>query len=225
MSEILSREWLEDVTAWQPPDVRREGPATQPKPAGRARTIHSAAELERLQKQAWAEAHAAGRREGMEKGLAEGRDEVRHQVRILKSMIQTLQQPLAAIDDEVEHELAALAVAIARRVVDDELRTEPERIVKLVPKAVADLPAGSREVRVRVHPDDARLLHEHLPDGDGEAAWSLVEDASIGRGGCRIESPNSSIDATLETRLAAVVARVFGGGDDADDGAEDGASA
>ncbi|MFP4208674.1 MAG: FliH/SctL family protein [Wenzhouxiangella sp.] len=223
MSEILSREWLEDVRSWQPPDVRRPGPAVAgARPGGRPRTIHSAAELERLQKQAWQEAHAAGRREGLAKGLAEGRDEVRHQVRILKSMIQTLQQPLASIDAEVEQELTGLAIAIARHVIDDELRTGPERIARLVPKAVAELPAGSREVRVRVHPEDARLLHEHLPDADGESAWSLVEDGTIQRGGCRIDSPNSSIDASLETRLQAVVARVLG---DDEDGNGNGAPA
>ena len=220
MSEILSREWLDDVRAWQPPDVRRPGPASTPKPPGKLRTIHSAAELERLQKQAWEEAHAAGRREGLEKGLAEGRDEVRHQVRVLKSLIQSLQQPLAAVDQAVEHELTELALAIARRVIDDELRTEPERIVKLVPRAVADLPAGSRDVKVRLNPDDARLLHEHLPDGDGEATWRLVEDPAIRRGGCKVETPQSSIDATLERRLDAVVEAIFSDGEDDGPGAE-----
>ncbi len=219
MSEILSREWLEDVQAWQPPDVRRSGPTQASRPPARARTIYSAAELERLQKQAWDEAHAAGRREGREKGLSEGRDEIRHQVQILKRMIQSLQAPLKAMDAEIEHELAALAVAIARHVIDDELHTEPERIVKLVPRAVAELPAGRRDVRVRVHPDDAALLHEHLPDGDGEASWRLVEDPALRRGGCRVETPDSSIDATLESRLEAVVARVFGNDADEDTGA------
>jgi len=219
MSEILSREWLDDVKAWQPPDVRRSPALQVTKAPGQHKTIHSAAELERLQKQAWDEAHAAGRREGLEKGLAEGRDEVRHQVRILKSMIQSLQQPLAAIDSTVENELAELAVAIARHVIDDELKTNPESILKLVPRAVADLPAGSCDVRVRVHPDDAKLLHEHLPDGDGEARWALTEDAQIGRGGCRVETPNSSIDATLQKRLDAVVSKVFGDNEEDSDGA------
>ncbi|MEE4639854.1 MAG: flagellar assembly protein FliH [Wenzhouxiangella sp.] len=222
MSEILSREWLEDVQPWQMPDVRRSSPATIPsstKSPSRPRTIYSLAELERLQKQAWDEAHAAGRREGLEKGLAEGRDQIRHQIRILKSMIEAVQQPLAAIDRDVEHELASLAVAIARRVIDDELKADPGRILQLVPQAVAELPAGSRDVRVRVHPEDARLLHQHLPDGDGEASWSLVEDAAVSRGGCRVDCPNSSIDATLETRLGAVVSKVFGMGDEPDTGA------
>ena len=218
MSEILSREWLDDVHAWQPPDVRRTGPVSVPKPTKHLKTIHSAAELERLQKQAWEEAHAAGRREGLEKGLAEGRDEVRHQVRILKSMIQSLQQPLAAVDKTVEHELTELAVAIARHVIDDELRTKPERILQLVPRAVADLPVGSRDVKVRVNPDDAQLLHEHLPDGDGEATWKLVEDAAIQRGGCKVETPQSSVDATLEKRIEAVVQRVFNADADQESG-------
>lgn len=219
MSEILSREWLEGVTAWQPPDVHANTAPGARKPAGRAGTIRSAAELERLQKQAWDEAHAAGRREGQEKGLAEGRDQVRHQVQILKRMIHSLQAPLKAVDGEVEQELAALAVAIARHVIDDELQTDPERILALVPRAVAELPAGRRDVRVRVHPDDAALLHEHLPDGDGEASWRLVEDAALRRGGCRVETPDSSVDATLEARLEAVVGRVFG--DHGDEAAAD----
>lgn len=213
MSEILSREWLDDVQAWQPPDVRSRGAAPAPRPGTRQRTIHSAAELERLQKQAWDEAHAAGRREGHDKGLAEGRDEIRHQVQILKRMIQSLQAPLKSLDDQVEHELASLAVAIARHVVGEELKTDPELILRLVPRVVAELPAGRREVRVRVHPEDAALLREHLPDGDGEASWGLVEDPALSRGGCRVETPDSSVDASLETRLEAVVQRVFGESD------------
>ncbi len=224
MSEILSREWLDDVHAWQPPDVRRSGPVSKSEQPTRLKTLHSAAELERLQKQAWEEAHAAGRQEGLDKGLkeglAEGRDEVQQQLRTLNSMIQALQNPLAAIDKSVEQELTELAIAIARHVIDKELHTSPERILQLVPRAVLDLPAGSRDVKVRVHPDDAKMLNEQLQDGDGESAWKLVEDASITRGGCRVETPNSSIDATVEKRIQAVVDRVFSFDDARDTGSE-----
>ena len=221
MSEILSREWLDDVTTWQPPDVQRSAPANRTRSAAQRGTIYSAAELERLQKEAWDEAHAAGRREGREKGLAEGRDQVRHQVQILKRMIQAVQKPLEAVDRDVENELAGLALAIARHVIGEELQTDPEKILRLVPRVVAELPSGSREVRVRVHPEDAALLHEHLPDGDGDARWGLVEDQAVQRGGCRVETPHSSVDASLDKRLEAVVAKVFGGHlDDDPEGAE-----
>jgi len=37
-----------------------------------------------------------------------------------------------------------------------------------------------------------------------------VEDPVITRGGCRISSENSSIDAQVETRLGAAIAAVLG---------------
>ena len=207
MSEILAREWLDDVQSWQPPDVRRastEKPASQRHPQ-----IRSARELELLQKRAWDEAYQSGRREGLDKGLAEGRDEVRKQARIFRDLAAALAAPLKAVETEVEHELASLALAMAREVIGRELHDHPDFILSLVPQAVAALPSGAREIKVRLNPADAALLHEHLPDGDGEASWSIIEDGRISRGGCRVETPASTVDATLESRLGAVVSRVF----------------
>jgi flagellar assembly protein FliH len=42
-------------------------------------------------------------------------------------------------------------------------------------------------------------------------AWTINEDPLITRGGCKIDTDVSHIDATVENRLAAVIATVFGG--------------
>lgn len=207
MSEILAREWLDEVQAWTPPDVRRSA-APKPMPS-RHPTIQSARELERLQKLAWDEAYAAGRKAGEEQGLAAGREEVRRQVQALKAVLDRLAAPLEHSESELERELTELALAIAREVIGREVKTAPDFILQLVPRAVKALPAYGSPPRVRLHPADAALVSEHLPSGDGETSWSIVEDPSISRGGCQVESPSSSADATLEKRLAAVVARLF----------------
>ena len=207
MSDILAREWLDDVTDWQVPDVRRSGPETRK--SQRHPNIRSARELEQLQKRAWDESWQAGHQAGLDKGLAEGRAQIARQARVFRDLIDGLAGPLAAVEKDVEHELASLAMAIAREVIGREVHDHPDFILELVPRAVAALPSGSREVRVRLHPSDAALLHEHLPDGDGEASWSIVEDAQVSRGGCRVESFSASVDASLEARIQAVVERVF----------------
>lgn len=207
MSEILAREWLDAVQTWSPPDVRKSAPQTSS--VARHPSIQSARELERLQKLAWDEARAAGRKAGLEQGLAEGREEVRRQLKALKSLLDRLADPLQAVEAELDQELTELALAIAREVIGREVATAPDFILQLVPQAVKALPANGRSARVRLNPADAALLREHLPDGDGEAMWSIIEDASISRGGCRIDTLSSSVDATLESRLAAVVERLF----------------
>jgi flagellar assembly protein FliH len=42
-------------------------------------------------------------------------------------------------------------------------------------------------------------------------AWRIVEDPLITRGGCKVDTEVSHIDATVENRLAAVIATLFGG--------------
>lgn len=207
MSDLLAREWLDEVSSWKVPDVRSstpEKPASQRHPQ-----IRSARELELLQKKAWDEAWQAGHQAGLDKGLADGRKQIASQVRIFVDLIATLAAPLDAVEHEVEQELAGLALQIARELVGREIHDHPDFILELVPQAVAALPSGSREIRVRLNPADASLLHEHLPDGDGEATWSIIEDARVSRGGCQVESPSATVDASLEARLQAIVARVF----------------
>jgi len=44
----------------------------------------------------------------------------------------------------------------------------------------------------------------------------VVEDPALTPGGCNIETEHSRIDATVESRLAAVIAQVMGGERSAD---------
>ena len=54
-------------------------------------------------------------------------------------------------------------------------------------------------------------MREVLGGDSEEAPWRLLEDPGVGRGGCRVESQYSRVDATVEGRLQAVFAQVLGG--------------
>ena len=61
---------------------------------------------------------------------------------------------------------------------------------------------------IALHPADAELFRK-LSDGEPALAtlpWKVVEDPQIERGGCRLETPSTEIDATLETRWRRVIA-------------------
>jgi flagellar assembly protein FliH len=44
-----------------------------------------------------------------------------------------------------------------------------------------------------------------------EHAWKVVDDPVLARGGCKVLTDTSQIDASLETRLTAILATVLGG--------------
>lgn len=151
------------------------------------------------------------RRAGWEQGLSEGRQAARGELRMqadrLQHVIEQLASPLEQAGQEVQDELVLLAMAIARQVVQRELSTQPEQIRDVVTQAIAALPAGNRHVRIHLHPEDAHLLAENLDVHDG-GSWKIIEDASLTRGGCIVDTGATRIDARLETRLQDILARL-----------------
>lgn len=65
------------------------------------------------------------------------------------------------------------------------------------------LPSTSENVRIHVHPDDYQFVGE-VADRF-EAKTSVVEDAAIMRGGCRLETRHSLVDFTIEKRFQKAV--------------------
>jgi flagellar assembly protein FliH len=190
------------AVAWQLPPI--DGPVL-------SRT--RGPQLDALEREAWNKGHAEGREAGL---LAASQQQQRllaeaaQQAERVAAIAEHLAQPLAELDEQVQKQLVALAIAIARQLVRRELKAHPDEIVAVVREVLALLPISAREVRVHVHPEDAALLRERLSDTGAARAWSLVEDPIMIRGGCRVTSENSSIDAQVEKRLGTAVAAMLG---------------
>jgi flagellar assembly protein FliH len=188
----------------------------------------TAAEIEAMQNQAreeatrqgHAEGLAAGRQEGYaighEQGLADGRQEIDHALGLLSSWMESLSEPLKAVDEAVEQELVILVTALARQLIRRELRTDPGEIVAVVREAMAILPSHTRKISLHVHPEDLELVRGMLPSDDSGRHWTLREDPLITRGGCKLHSETASIDASVEKRLSQAIAQAFGGDRESD---------
>lgn len=195
-----------NIRAWRMPDIegatlgsrhRRDFFGDTPEEADAA--------LERLQQQAWEEGIAAARDQ-----ITALQSQLQQQQRAFESAIAALTQPLQAVDEQVRTQLSELAIAIARHLVRRELRIDPAQVIAIVRETVALLPAAAPDVRVVLHPEDAALLREKLSVPQGEGAWTLLEDPTLSRGGCRVTAGAAQIDARIESRLAAVVWRLLG---------------
>lgn len=213
----------DEVRQWLPPDVHGGKVSGQ-------RVIHppaappTAAALEQIQKQAYEEGYEKGKQEGFEFGHKEGLAQANQEVQRFTSQFERLQtafeRPLRELDDQIERELLSLVIAIVRQLVRREVKSDPNLIVGVVREALSILPVNSRNVRLMVHPEDAELIREIYALGDTEVGWSLVEDPVINRGGCKVVTDTSQIDATLDSRLASLIAPLLAGARAVDDGEE-----
>ncbi|WP_455385617.1 flagellar assembly protein FliH [Acidihalobacter prosperus] len=217
-SKILSEQSVEEVSLWRAPSMEA---APQRSSSGHAHEKGdvedvdtqaellrpmTAEQLEALQESARQE----GFRQGREEGLAAGAEEARQKSQEWTTLLDAAARPLADLDRQVLDELMALAVAVSRQIVRRELQTAPDEIIRVIREALAVLPSQSANVRVELHPQDAALVRELMPEGAGERAWRIVEDPALNRGGCRVSSEASRVDATVERRLNQAISAALG---------------
>ena len=174
-------------------------------------SMPTARQVEALHKQAYSEGIAAGQADGYAAGEQRAADEVAHRTVALDGILRDLSEPLAELDRELVASVADLAILIAKLLVRRELKTEPGEVVGVVRETLKHLPVASRGIRLRLNPDDTELVRDALALGQDALDWQLEADPLIARGGCIVETESSRIDASVEARLAAIVAKMFGG--------------
>jgi flagellar assembly protein FliH len=170
--------------------------------------------------QGYQEGQDQGYREGYEAGFLAGQNEGREAMQLVKSrfeqLLSCLDEPLTRVDEQVEEELLALVIAISKQLIRRELHTDPGEIIAVVREALSILPASSRRIAVSLHPDDVELVRSTLALDEHQPRWKILPDESLTRGGCRVTTETSYIDATVEKRLSTVIARLLGGEREAD---------
>lgn len=167
--------------------------------------MHTAAQLDAMERAAYDEGFARGHAEGHAAGAADARNAAQR----LRQLLEHCARPLEQLDGEVEQALVELAMQAARRLVQREYRFDPQLMSAAIHEAVAALTTMPRELRVHLNPEDLRLLHDSLERPPELGAWRLVPDPALARGDCRIASDTGWVDATLATREQAL-ARALG---------------
>jgi len=169
------------------------------------------AHAEDLEQAAFCRGFADGEKKGYEQGEHDGRDAALKQI---EPVLQSLRQMLAELESfrqresrNLETELVALALAVARKVVGREVALRPDIVAHLMHEAIGRLEHAG-PLTICLNPADL----ERLSDGSSPALKGLAEpgrvrfeaDASLSVGGCFIESEAGDMDARLEQRLRVV---------------------
>lgn len=182
-----------DIKHWVMPEVKGRIVGNSKEEVVRPQTVE---DLEALQKQAYEEARIEGRKAGLA--------DIQAKAAQMQKVIRFLEAPLDNLDEEVESQLTELALTVARVLLKQECATDPALVQKMIHQSLEFLPVHSRQLRVRLNPADIALLKLAEVDVDNQS-WACVPDNSVSQGGCMVESDQSHIDATLETRVQQVV--------------------
>ena len=163
--------------------------------------LSTVAEPENIRQQA----HDEGRKQGHDAGYAAGIQQARSEAAQIHALLQDLQDAINQVDEQIAQSLLDLSLEVAHRMVGETLRVKPEVILKVVNDAINSLPHFNQNAHLIMHPDDLELVRKQMGDQLSHAGWKIFSDAQIRRGGCRVETAHSNVDATMEGRWKRIV--------------------
>ncbi|RLB21359.1 MAG: hypothetical protein DRG71_08440, partial [Deltaproteobacteria bacterium] len=124
----------------------------------------------------------------------------------LEALIENLSELKSRLYRESEEEILRLSIEIARKIVQRELSLDGEAVLRTIRKAV-DFLNERTSIKVLVNPADMEKVKETLPElrtGKKIENIELIEDPSVARGGCILQTGFGTINATIEDQLAAI---------------------
>ncbi|WP_351124006.1 flagellar assembly protein FliH [Shewanella sp. T24-MNA-CIBAN-0130] len=146
--------------------------------------------------------HQQGFAQGEQQGLEAGQTKVNELVEQLNQIINQFERPLSILDNEIEAELLAMTISLAKSVIGHELKTHPEHILLALRQGVDALPLKEQRVKLRLNQADAEIVNQcYSAEQLDKNQWQIDIDPSLSNGDCIIESVRSSVDLRVEQRI------------------------
>jgi len=151
------------------------------------------------------EAYAEGLHRGQQAGEEKFRASVGEAAESLGSVGEALSQGRAQFLEEMERAVVALAQAVSKRVLQRETRHADFELLRNTVRSAVNELLDRERVTVRLNPEDLQALKDQnvslLDEFDGVPELDVSPDASVGRGGCVLETDSLHVDARLDTQL------------------------
>jgi flagellar assembly protein FliH len=189
------------------PELEPE-PLPEPEPEPAAPVIDLAAQqahLAALERDAFAKGFAQGERAGAE--VANQRGEA-----MLRRLTQTLDELTvlrSQMIHQTERQMVQLALAIARRIVRREVSLDQDLLIAMA-RVALDRLGESATVTVRLHPEEFEATAAARAAQFTGTNVSVVADARVGRGGCRVESDFGVMDAGVDAQIQELARALLG---------------
>jgi flagellar assembly protein FliH len=170
-------------------------------------------DAERIKKDAYEMAFKRGYNEGLKKGTEDG---LRRAEGVRKEAEDVLKEAHRASREYISRhkgEIVNLAVAIAGKIIGNQADMNDDAVAKIVIDSIENAVMRG-QVTIKVNPMDYPYIDSMKDEltkyAGNKSIVSIIRDNEIKRGGCRLETDISSVDAAIDTQLEKIKEALLG---------------
>lgn len=153
-----------------------------------------------------------GFKKGQEDGFKEGNLEAQRLTDRLHTIIERMMDKRQEILSETEQQIVDLVLLMTRKIVKVISENQRNVVVSNVVQALRKV-KGRGDVIIRVNLSDVAMTTQHIKDflssAENVKNITVVEDSTVDRGGCVIETDFGAIDARISSQLNEIEQRIL----------------
>jgi len=158
------------------------------------------------------ESKEQGLLEGRQEGYAEGKAEVERLIERARIVLERAQEKRGDILLETEKEIVDLVLLISRKIIKVITESQRDVIISNVIEALRKVKSKG-SVNIRLNLADVDIITEHKQEFinmlESASTINVMEDSSVDKGGCVIETDFGEIDARIASQLAELENRIL----------------
>lgn len=180
-------------------------------------TRRATLDSEQIKQQAYRSAFEQGNREGYDQGYREGMAKAEEEAATIRAeareVLEQAEKVRRRTMEALEQEVIGLAREIAEGLLLAELSLNPETVLNVAVESLR-LVADRLNVILYVNPTELELVESKTDELKSllpaRAELQVITDPSIQPGGCKVETEQGRVDATMETRREALLKALYG---------------
>ncbi len=149
---------------------------------------------------------------GHEAGYKDGSDEVERLVDRMHKILEAVMSRREEILNETEQQIVELVILMTRKVVKVLAENQKQVVMANVLQALKKV-KGRGDVTIRVNLADVKLTTEHIQDFihqvENVKNITVLEDSSVEKGGCVVETDFGAIDARISSQLTELETKIL----------------
>ena len=175
-----------------------------------ASQIREKAENEKIDIQS--DAKNEGFKIGREEGYKVGEEEVNRLIDRSHKILEAVMSRREEILNETEQQIVELVLLMTRKVIKIISENQRQVVVANILQALKKV-RGRGEVNLRVNLQDVNLSTQHIQDFikqvENIKGITVIEDSSVDKGGCIVETDFGAIDARISSQLSELESKIL----------------
>ncbi|HOS31333.1 MAG TPA: flagellar assembly protein FliH [Treponemataceae bacterium] len=169
-------------------------------------------ETEKNRDKVVSDAYKEGFSKGSEEGYTSGKNEVQRLTDRLHTILERTLDRRQEILDETEQQIVELVLLMTRKVVKVISESQRNVVMTNIVQALRKV-KGRGDVTIRVNLSDVQLATDHIKEFMSSVEniknITVVEDTTVERGGCVIETDFGAIDARISSQLSELEQKIL----------------